>query len=100
MGRVLADGDPSEPLGLARLSAGVGDDHPHADIFASILWLLDLSGQHLAPPPPGRVFPDAGRFLAAALVLARTPSPVLPPDTAARAKSASHDHAERGTAGM
>jgi predicted TIM-barrel fold metal-dependent hydrolase len=99
MGRVLAGGDPSEPLGLARLSAGVGDDHPHADIFASILWLLDLSGQHLAPPPPGRAFPDAGRFLVAALVLARTPSPVLPPDTSARAESASHDHAERGTAG-
>jgi predicted TIM-barrel fold metal-dependent hydrolase len=99
MGRAFAGGDPSESLGLARLSAGVGDEHPAADVFASILWLLDLFEQHLAPPPPGRPFPEAGRFLVAALVLARTPSAVLPPDTAARAESASHDHAERGTAG-
>ena len=99
LGRAFAGGDPAESLGLARLSAGVGDEHPHADIFATILWLLDLFEEHLAPPPPGRPFPDAARLLVTALVLARTPRAVLPPDTAARAESASHDHAERGTAG-
>jgi predicted TIM-barrel fold metal-dependent hydrolase len=99
LGRAFAAGDPSESLGLARLSAGVGDEHPHAAIFATVLWLLDLFEQHLAPPPPGRPFPEAARLLVAALVLARTPRAALPPDTAARAESASHDHAERGSAG-
>jgi len=99
MGRAFVGADPGESLGLARLSAGVGDEHPHADIFASILWLLDLFEEHLGPPPPGRAFPEAGRFLVAALALARTPSAVLPPDGGRRAQSASHDHAERGTVG-
>jgi hypothetical protein len=99
MGRALGGGDPAESLGLARLSAGVGGEHPHADIFATILWLLDLYEEHLAKPLPGRPFPDAGRLLVAALVLARTPRAVLPPGMAARGESASHDHAERGTAG-
>jgi predicted TIM-barrel fold metal-dependent hydrolase len=99
LGRAFAAGDPAESLGLARLSAGVGDEHPHADIFATVLWLLDLFEQHLAPPSPGRPFPEASRLLVAALVLARTPRAALPPDTAARAESASHDHAERGSAG-
>lgn len=79
MGRAFAGGDPSESIGLARLSAGVGDEHPHADVFATVLWLLDLMERHLAPPPPDRPFPDAGRFMVAALALARTPRAVLPP---------------------
>jgi hypothetical protein len=97
MGRAFAEGDPAESLGLARLAAGVGDEHPHADVFATILWLLDLFEEHIAPPPPGKRFPDAARFIVAALVLARTPSAVLPPDAARRADSASHAHAARGT---
>lgn len=96
MGRAFAGGEPTESLGLARLSAGVGDDHPQAGIFAALLWLLDLVDEHLAPPPPGRAFPEAGRFLVAALVLARTPRAVLPPGIPG-AESASHEHAERGT---
>jgi predicted TIM-barrel fold metal-dependent hydrolase len=99
MGRAFVGADPSESIGLARLSAGVGGEHPHADIFATILWLLDLFEEHLAPPPPGRVFPEAGRFIVAALVLARTPTAALPPDIAGHGEGASHDHAERGTAG-
>lgn len=98
MGRAFAGGDPAESLGLARLAAGVGDGHPHSDVFATILWLLDLLEQHVAPPPPGRAFPVAGRFLVAALVLARTPSAVLPPHIAAGGGSAGHEHAQRGTA--
>lgn len=97
IGRAFADADPSESVGLARLAAGVGDGHPHADVFAAILWLLDLFEEHLAPPPPGRAFPLAARFAVTALVLARTPRAVLPPDAGARA-SASHAHAERGAA--
>jgi hypothetical protein len=98
LGRAFAGGDPVESLELARLAAGVGDDHPHADVFATILWLLDLYAEHIAPPPPGRAFPDAARFVVTALVLARTPRACLPPDLPASAASASHAHAERGTA--
>lgn len=97
MGRAFAGSDPTESLGLARLSAGVGGAHPHADVFATILWLLDLLEEHLAPPPPGRAFPIASRFAVAALVLARTPSAALPPDLAGRTAGASHEHAERGS---
>jgi hypothetical protein len=96
LGRAFAGGDPAESLGLARLAAGVGDAHPHADVFAAILWLLDLYEEHIAPPPPGRAFPEAGRFVVAALILARTPRPVLPPDVGANAGGASHEHAARG----
>ncbi|HUR84451.1 MAG TPA: amidohydrolase family protein [Solirubrobacteraceae bacterium] len=98
-GRVFAGGEPTESLGLARLAAGTGDAHPQADVFASILWLLDLLDEHMGPPPPGRAFPLAGYFLVASLVLARTPRAVLPPDLAGRSGAdASHEHAERGSA--
>ena len=96
MGRAFAGGELTESIGLARLAAGAGDDHPLADVFAAILWLLDLFDEHLAPPPPGRAFPVAGRFIVGALVLARTPRAVLPPGITSR--DASHEHAERGTA--
>ena len=43
------------------------------------LELLDLYDEHLAPPPPGRRFPVSGRFLLAALNVARTPDVALPP---------------------
>ena len=96
MGRAFAGGDPAESLGLARLAAGVGEGHPQADVFAAILWLLDLYEEHIAPPEPGRGFPEAGRFMVAALILARTPRPALPPDIEARHGDPSHEHAERG----
>jgi hypothetical protein len=98
MGRVMAGGDPTESLGLARLAAGVGDAHPQAAVFASILWLLDLFEEHLAPPPPGRAFPDAARLIVTALILARTPRPALPPQFAGDGGDASHAHAARGDA--
>jgi len=96
MGRAFAGDDPAESLGLARLAAGVGEGHPQADVFAAILWLLDLYEEHIAPPVPGRGFPEAGRFMVAALILARTPRPALPPDIEARHGDPSHEHAERG----
>ena len=79
LGRAIGGADPTEPLGLARLAAGVGDAHPQADVFAAILWLLDLFEEHNAPPPPGSRFSDAARLVVIALVLARTPRAVLPP---------------------
>jgi predicted TIM-barrel fold metal-dependent hydrolase len=96
MGRAFAGGNPAESLGLARLAAGVGDRHPQADVFAAILWLLDLYEEHIAPPAPGRAFPEAARFMVLALILARTPRAVLPPQLAGAAGDASHEHAERG----
>jgi len=79
IGRAFAGGDPAESLALARLAADVGDEHPHAEVFAAVLWLLDLFAEHIAPPPPGAMFPPAARFIVTALVLARTPRAVLPP---------------------
>jgi uncharacterized protein len=78
IGRAFGGGDPDEPLALARLACAVGEDAPHADVCAAVLELLDLYREHLAPPPPGRPFPLAGRFVIAALTVARTPSVALP----------------------
>jgi predicted TIM-barrel fold metal-dependent hydrolase len=80
MGRAFGGADPDESIALARLSCAVGDDAPHANICAAVLELLDLFRQHLAPPPPGRMFPLAARFLIAALAVARTPTVPLPRD--------------------
>jgi predicted TIM-barrel fold metal-dependent hydrolase len=79
MGRAFGQADPSESVALARLACAVGDEHPHADVFAAVLELLDLYEENLAPPPPGRRFPISGRFLLAALNVARTPDVPLPP---------------------
>jgi len=98
LGRAIGGADPTEPLGLARLAAGVGDGHPQADVFAAVLWLLDLFEEHNAPPPPGRRFSDASRLVVVALGLARTPRAALPPQVTGRAGDASHEHAERGDA--
>jgi predicted TIM-barrel fold metal-dependent hydrolase len=78
IGRAFGGGDPDEPLALARLACAVGEDAPHADVCAAVLELLDLYREHLAPPPPGRPFPLAGRFMIAALAVARTPAVPLP----------------------
>ncbi len=96
LGRAIGGADPEEPLGLARLAAGVGDGHPQSDVFAAVLWLLDLFEEHDAPPPPGRRFSDAGRLVVLALILARTPRSALPPEIAGSAADASHEHAEHG----
>src|SRR3954451_13780832 len=80
IGRAFGGGDPSEPLALTRLACAVGEDAPHADVCAAVLELLDLFPEHLAPPPPGRPIPAAGRFVMAALAVARTPAVPLPPD--------------------
>jgi uncharacterized protein len=77
--RVVAGGDPVEPIGLARLACAVGDDSPHAEVCSAVLGLLDLLELHIGPPEDGRPIPPAARFLVAALYVARTPDvPVGP----------------------
>src|SRR3954463_15126398 len=80
IGRAFGGGDPTEPLALSRLACAVGEDAPCADICAAVLEMLDLFEEHLAPPPPGRPFPAAGRFIIAARAVARTPDVPLPAD--------------------
>ena len=98
MGRAFVGGELTESLGLARLAAGVGDDHPQAKVCATILWLLDLLDEHLGAATPGpRHSPTPRRFLITALILARTPSSVLPPDLPIGPGDAGHEHAEHGS---
>ena len=78
MQRAMVRADPEEPIALARLACAVGDDGPHADVFAAVLHLLDLFREHLGPPPDGRPIPPAGRFIWAAMIVARTPDVALP----------------------
>jgi hypothetical protein len=91
IGRAFDRGDPEEPLALARLACAVGEDGPHADLFAAVLELLDLYEEHLAPPLPGFRFPAAIRLLLMATTIARTPAvplpgrPYAPPPTGAEA---------------
>jgi uncharacterized protein len=78
IGRSFDRGDPTEPVALARLACAVGDDGPHAELFAAVLELLDLYEEHLAPPPPGVRYPEAIRLLLLATTVARTPDVPLP----------------------
>lgn len=71
-------GSPDEPVALARLACAVGEDGPHADLFAAVLGLLDRYQEGLAPPPRGVRFPEALRLLIAATTIARTPDVPLP----------------------
>ena len=92
IGRSFDRGDPEEPVALARLACAVGEDGPHAELFAAVLELLDLYEQHLAPPPPGFRFSEAIRLLLMATTIARTPDvplperPQAPPPTRAEAE--------------
>jgi uncharacterized protein len=65
-------------VALARLACAVGDDGPHAELFAAVLELLDLYEEHLAPPPPGVRYPEAIRLLLLATTVARTPDVPIP----------------------
>jgi hypothetical protein len=79
MGRGFARTDPDESVALARLACAVGEESPDAHVFAAVLELLDLYAEHRhVPPGGGRPFPPAGRFLAVALTVARTPAAPLP----------------------
>ena len=79
LARAFAQADPTEPLGLARLACGVGEDSPYAGVCSAVTGLLDLMDQHMGPPPPDSPVPPAGRFLVLALYVARTPDVALAP---------------------
>jgi uncharacterized protein len=76
--RMFGRGDPSEPVALAKLACGVGEDGPHADVFAAVLQLLEAYEEHLRPREEGERIPPASRLLLAAVVVARTPDVPLP----------------------
>jgi uncharacterized protein len=78
LGRAFGGGDPSEAIALARLACAVGEDDPQATHFASVLRLLDLFFEYLAPPTDSRPIPLAGRLLVSALTVARTPDVPVP----------------------
>src|SRR4051812_23171725 len=78
LGRAFGRGDPSESIALARLACAVGEGDPQAPHFASVLHLLDLFDEHLAPPTENRPIPVAGRILVSALTVARTPDVPVP----------------------
>jgi predicted TIM-barrel fold metal-dependent hydrolase len=75
IGRLFGGGDPEEPVALARLACAVGDQGPHADVFAAVLELLDRHAAVDLPADEGRA---AARLLIAAATVARTPDVPLP----------------------
>jgi len=80
VGRMMAEGDPSESVALGRLAVDL--EGPEAETGRAILRLLDLADQHAGPPPPGRRFPRSAQFVMSALAVARTPGIALPPEDA------------------
>lgn len=92
--RSLGPGEPEESVALSRLACAVGEDGPHAAVFAAVLELLDTYDAHLAPARDGHPIPDAVRFLVQAAAVARTPDvplpdrPGAPPPTRAEAERA------------
>jgi hypothetical protein len=78
IGRSFDHGDAEEPVALARLACAVGEDGPHAELFAAVLELLDLYEEHLEPPRPGLRYPEAVRLLLMATTIARTPDVPVP----------------------
>ena len=85
MGRAFGGGDPFESLALARLACAVGEDAPHADVCAACWSCSTSSASTSRRRRPGRPFPLAGRFLIAALTVARTPDVPLPANLPAAA---------------
>ncbi len=83
--RAFAHAEIEEPLALGRLACAVGEHHPQSEVASDVLELLDGYARLVAPPRPGRVFPEALRLVVMALVLARTPGVALPERPAAPA---------------
>jgi predicted TIM-barrel fold metal-dependent hydrolase len=76
IGRVMGEGDMTEPVALARLALDPAGRYPEA--CEAISGLLDLADEHHGPPPPGRRFPRSTQFVIFALTVARTPDIALP----------------------
>jgi predicted TIM-barrel fold metal-dependent hydrolase len=94
MGRGFGGGDASESVAIARLACAVGEDDELHDHLSSVLRLLDLYDEHLAPPEDGRPFPSAGRLLVVAMIVARTLDVAVP--VLAEAPEPTREVAERG----
>ncbi len=66
-------------------------------MFSAVLQLLDSFDAHRHEPPSGgRPFPPAGRMLAMALIVARTPDVALPPSPEAPAPTRAEAEAASG----
>ncbi len=76
MGRLMAEGEMTESVALARLALDRDGAYPAA--CEEISNLLDLADANDGPPPPGRRFPRSAQFVMAALTVARTPDVALP----------------------
>jgi uncharacterized protein len=76
IGRVMGEGDMTEPVALGRLALDSEGAYPEA--CEAISGLLDLADEHHGPPPPGRRFPRSTQFVMFALTVARTPDVALP----------------------
>jgi hypothetical protein len=76
VGRVMAEGEMTESIALARLA--LDRDGPYPEACEEIAHLLDLADEHNGEPPPGRRFPRAAQFVIFALTVARTPQVALP----------------------
>jgi predicted TIM-barrel fold metal-dependent hydrolase len=77
--QMFARADFHETLGLSRLACAVGDDTACAPVASAVLELLDLFEEHGRTPVPDSPFPLGGRFLIAAIFVARTPDVALGP---------------------
>src|SRR6185312_15363133 len=76
MGRLMAEGEMTESVALARLALDRDGAYPAA--CEEIAHLLDLADANDGAPPPGRRFPRSAQFVMAALTVARTPDVALP----------------------
>ncbi|WP_189154800.1 amidohydrolase family protein [Lentzea pudingi] len=69
---------PGQMLDVAKHSCGVRPDHPHRDVFDSVLELLDLFEKHAPHMETGNEYAPGWDLIAAAALIARTPGPPLP----------------------
>ncbi len=76
MGRIMAEGEMTESVALARLA--LDPEGPHPEACEEVAHLLDLAAEHDGEPPPGRRFPRSAQFVMFALTVARTPTVALP----------------------
>ncbi|HEY2716887.1 MAG TPA: amidohydrolase family protein [Solirubrobacterales bacterium] len=76
MGRLMAEGEMTESVALARLA--LDRDGAYPAVCEEISHLLDLADANDGAPPAGRRFPRSAQFVMAALTVARTPDVALP----------------------
>ncbi len=69
---------PGQTLDLARHSCRVPADHPHRDVFDSVLELLDRYERHAPHLETGNQYLPGWDLISAAALVARTPGPTLP----------------------